>query len=91
MIEENTDFLDTEEERKEHEIWFREHVNDFPPYWDAIDLRHFDPNFFREFKHKFHWHSNEKFILTRPATFVRKRYGDKFFKEMTGYKVIGDY
>ena len=75
---------------KEYQIWFREHIDEFPEYWDREDLHHFSPNFFREFKDRFNWHSGEEHMLTRSAIFIRKRYGDKLFKEMTGYKVIGD-
>ena len=70
---------------KEYQIWFREHIDEFPSCWDQEDLRHFSPNFFREYRNRFTWHAKEdELFLTRPAIFVWKRFGDDFFREMTG-------
>lgn len=87
MIEENTDILSTEEERKENELWFREYANTVPPSsWHAVEIQKFSKDFFREFKDKFQWYTNVWGALTLPAIYVRKHFGDEFFREMTGYR-----
>lgn len=87
MIEENTDFLDTEEKRKENELWFRAHADTVAPSsWNALEIQKFSKDFFREFKDKFEWHTNVWGALTLPAIYVWKHFGDEFLREMTGYR-----
>lgn len=87
MIEENTDFLDTEEKRKENELWFRTHADTVPPSsWNALEIQKFSKDFIREYKDKFEWHTEVWGEVTGPAIYVRKHFGDKFFREMTGYR-----
>lgn len=75
---------------KEYQIWFREHIDEFPEYWDREHLGHFSPNFFREFRDRFHWHSDNPYILTPATKFIWTRFGNKFVEEITGYKNLGD-
>ena len=70
---------------KNDEYWYRLNIEDFlPNYWDNADLRYLSKDFFREFRNKFEWFYIDG--LTRSAIFIRKKFGDKFFTEITGQK-----